>query len=262
MRKKTAQIFKGSLPVLSSSKIVISSLEFQIQRKKIKNINLRISAKNAEIFVSAPIRTSIADISKFLSSKIDWIHQKQHEVRERISSKKELKINYQDNDNLYFFGKKYQLRLNFIKKLVTEKKSKKRGEVEIVEDNLVLNCFSEDDFQKRKTFIEKFYRQQLLQKSLEIIAKFELVIKVKVNQFGVKKMRTRYGSCNVRKARIWLSLDMAKRSSKLIELIIVHEMAHLIEANHSKKFYNLMDKFLPDWRNRDKILRLKNLDFC
>ena len=71
---------------------------------------------------------------------------------------------------------------------------------------------------------------------------------VKVKEFGVKKMKTRWGSCNVKVKRIWLNLELAKKTKECIEYIVVHEMAHLLERKHNAKFRAIMDTYLPNWR--------------
>ena len=77
---------------------------------------------------------------------------------------------------------------------------------------------------------------------------------VAVNEFGVKKMKTRWGTCNIRDRRIWLNLELAKKDPSCLEFIVVHEMVHLLEKHHTKRFYQLMDKFLPGWREQEKLL--------
>ena len=71
---------------------------------------------------------------------------------------------------------------------------------------------------------------------------------VKVTEFGVKKMKTRWGSCNIKVKRIWLNLELAKKSIECIEYIVVHEMTHLLERRHNQRFTAFMDTFLPEWR--------------
>ena len=81
---------------------------------------------------------------------------------------------------------------------------------------------------------------------------------VKVAEFGVKKMKTRWGTCSLQARRIWINLELAKRPMKCLEFIVVHEMVHLLERNHNKRFYTLMDKFMPDWKVwQDKLKELR-----
>ena len=77
---------------------------------------------------------------------------------------------------------------------------------------------------------------------------------VKVAEFGVKKMKTRWGTCNIRDHRIWLNLKLAEFDKRALEMVVVHEMVHLLERNHNKRFYAYMDQFLPEWKTASKLL--------
>ena len=91
----------------------------------------------------------------------------------------------------------------------------------------------------------------------ELIAKWEKVIGVKSNEFGIKKMRTKWGTCNTEAKRIWLNLELAKKPKECLEYIIVHELVHLVERSHNQHFVKLMDEFMPKWRfHRDELNRL------
>ena len=72
---------------------------------------------------------------------------------------------------------------------------------------------------------------------------------VKVQEFGVKLMKTRWGTCNIQAKRIWINLELAKKSPRCLEYIVVHEMVHLLEKGHNAKFYSYMDEFLPNWKS-------------
>ena len=80
---------------------------------------------------------------------------------------------------------------------------------------------------------------------------------VNVAHWGVKKMKVKWGSCNIAARRIWINLELAKKPVECLEYIVVHEMNHLLERHHSDRFHQLMDDFLPNW----KLLRdqLNNL---
>ncbi|MFU8783795.1 M48 family metallopeptidase [Aliidiomarina sp.] len=83
---------------------------------------------------------------------------------------------------------------------------------------------------------------------------WEQEIGVKTSSFGIKKMRTRWGSCNVRTRKIWLSLELADKPPELLEYVLVHELVHLLEASHNARFYRFMDTFMPDWRDKHQRL--------
>ena len=93
-----------------------------------------------------------------------------------------------------------------------------------------------------------WYRQQLKALIPPLIEHWEAAIGLKVAEWGVKQMKTKWGACNVEARRIWLNLELAKKLVQCLEYIIVHEMAHLLERHHNDRFTKLMDNFLPQWR--------------
>ena len=102
--------------------------------------------------------------------------------------------------------------------------------------------------------MKEWYRKELKKQLPQLIEKWEKVIGVKCNDWGVKQMKTKWGSCNTEKKRIWLNLELPKKPSICLEYILVHELVHLYERNHSDRFFYLMDKFMPKWRlHRDEL---------
>ena len=96
--------------------------------------------------------------------------------------------------------------------------------------------------------MDNWYRDNLLKNIPHLINKWEEIMNVKVGEYKVRKMKTRWGTCNPRAGRIWISLMLAKRRPELVEYIVVHEMVHLLERGHNLRFYNYMDSFLPGWK--------------
>ena len=87
-----------------------------------------------------------------------------------------------------------------------------------------------------------------------LVSKWEHLIGVEANEVRIKNMRTKWGTCNIRDKRIWLNLQLAKKSVKCVEYVVVHELIHLLEPRHNARFYAYMDKFLPDWKTRKQEL--------
>ena len=96
--------------------------------------------------------------------------------------------------------------------------------------------------------LNDWYRSELKARIPALIAKWEPEIGVKVAQWGVKKMKTKWGTCNIDARRIWLNLELAKKPVQCLEYIVVHEMVHLLERHHNDYFRELMDRFMPQWR--------------
>jgi len=110
--------------------------------------------------------------------------------------------------------------------------------------------------QNRKEALHRWYRQLLREQIPELIAKWELTIGVNVGDWGIKQMKTRWGTCNTAARRIWLNLELAKKPPSCLEYILAHEMVHLLERHHNDQFRGYMDRFMPQWRlHRDELTR-------
>lgn len=229
-----------------SELIVIGGISISVSRKKIRNLHLRISPPNGEVRVSAPLRYSLAQVGEFVLSKIEWIKKGQAQIRKlRDEGKIKLPPKFVSGEEIYFFGEKFRLELirNSLVNKVTLSLSK--GEIE-------LQVKDQSNLAKRQKLIDDFYRAHLKEVIPELIAKYEKKMNLKIGEFAIKKMKTRWGTCNVRTRRIWLSLELAKKPHGFLEMIVVHEMVHLLEPSHNRRFYELMTCFMPDWRIWDK----------
>ena len=102
--------------------------------------------------------------------------------------------------------------------------------------------------------MDEWYRAQLKELLPPVIAKWEKRMGVHLNEFAIKKMKTKWGTCNREARRIWLNLELAKKPFECIEYIVVHEMVHLLERNHNDRFVALMDRYLPEWKELKKEL--------
>jgi len=233
--------------IIASTEIFIEEITIKLLQKRIKNIHLRICAPHGEVRVSAPLRVSLSEIKKFISSKIDWIKAKQIEVKNRKITPP---LKFASGEKHFLWGKEFELR-------VLENSAKNAV---LLENNfLELRLKKLTNQAQKQKLIENFYRQQLLQTAPNLVAKYEKKLGKKIGKLGIKKMKTRWGSCNPADRRIWLNLELAKKPIECLDFIVAHEMAHLLQANHSKKFYAVLDGLLPEWRVADKILKPQKL---
>jgi hypothetical protein len=106
------------------------------------------------------------------------------------------------------------------------------------------------------SLLHRWYRQRLREQVAGLIARWEPVLGVRVADWRIRKMKTRWGSCNAAAGRIWLNLELAKKRVNCTEYVLVHEMVHLLERRHDERFRGHMDRFLPQWRlHRDALNR-------
>lgn len=220
------------------SKIIVSDIEINIKKKKIKNINLSVHPPNGEVRISVPQKMSNKAIKEFVISKIQWIKKQQA----KFESLELLPENqYLSGEEHYFLGNKYILNIITIDKNPAKVK---------IRDNTYIDLYIKESFTKeqREKVLNQWYRQELKLLIPPLVEKWENKMNVKVLEFGVKQMKTRWGTCNIMAQRIWINLELVKRPIQCLEYIIVHEMAHLLEPGHGKRFIAIMDQFLPNWR--------------
>ncbi len=230
-------------------KIIIDDIEIKITRKQVKNINLSVHPPEGHVRVSAPYGVADETIGQFLLSKIKWIKKNQKRCK---NQRKRPKLEYIEGENHYFLGHGYQLNIIYI--------SKNPAQVKL-RDDVSIDLYVKKDASKqaKEKLLKEWYRQQLKKLIPPLIKKWEPVIDVKVTEFGVKQMKTRWGTCNTRAKRIWINLELAKKSPHFLEYIVVHEMVHLREASHNHRFKAYMDEFLPDWPQIQEELNAEDI---
>lgn len=226
--------------------IEIDGIPIELLRKPIKSINLRIYPPDGLVKVSAPMRFSEQLIRQHLQAKSEWIRTHRDRIKNNAPCKDEL---LQTGTSVQFMGKSYFL-------IITEH----NGPSQIKINAEVMYCYiqpNSSEAQKQK-LIEQWYRREMESLIPELIKYWEIKIGVKVVQWGIKKMKTRWGSCNTRARRIWLNLSLIKKPLLCLEYVLVHELVHLLEASHNQRFYALMTQFMPNWREHQFTLEGKS----
>lgn len=217
--------------------IKIQGIPITVEKKKIKNLYLKVVPPDGKVIISAPKRMSQKVIEDFAVSKINWIQEKRKKYEKQP---KEIELQYISGENIYLWGRSCPLELRY---------SNVCSKVTLLEERIVIQVPMNSTPEQRERCLNEWYRIQLKERIPLLIAKWENVIGVQVQDWGVKNMKTRWGTCNTSAKRIWLNLQLAKKKPECLEYVVVHEMTHLLERNHNQRFYGFMDKFLPDWRN-------------
>jgi len=225
--------------------IKLGDIDIEVTQKDIKNIHLSVYPPNGRVRIAAPQRMDLDTIRMFAISKLQWIKAQQETL---LQQEREPPREYLERESHYFLGKRYLLKIH---------ENDAPAKVEIDHKYIHLHIRPNTGTEKRAEIISEWYRKQLKQIAPTLIAKWEEVIGVKSNEFGIKKMRTKWGTCNTEAKRIWLNLELAKKPKECLEYIIVHELVHLIERSHNQRFVKLMDEFMPKWRfYRDELNKL------
>jgi predicted metal-dependent hydrolase len=225
------------------SKSITSALsDVDITFKPIKHLYLRIERDSGRVKISAPKGTKMCTIETFLREKSHWIAQKQHAARKRRAS------HQTPSGIIRLWGKQVQLQIE---------RNTIRGADLDPAGFLRMTLLPDDDDARQEQVLDQYYRQELSQKINQLAPLWERRLKVSANEYRVKKMRTRWGSCNIPKQRVWLNLWLAEKPIEQLELVLVHELVHLIEPGHGRRFQALMTQHMPDWRARDQALNLR-----
>lgn len=218
------------------TQIHLGDITVEVTQKDIKNVHLSVYPPLGQVKIAAPERMELDTIRIYAISKLSWIRKQQAKI---LSQKREAPREYITRESHYYLGKRYLL--NVIEHQAAPIVKLKHNKIE-------LYIRPETSTEKRKEILEDWYRVQLKELVHKQITKWETIMGVQSNEFGIKKMKTKWGTCNIEAKRIWLNLELAKKPIQCIEYIIVHELTHLLERNHNTRFVAIMDNYLPNWK--------------
>ncbi len=215
------------------------SIAYTIERKKVKNINLRIT-KEGKVTVSASKSISEKIINDFVTSKSEWIYGKLLQV-EKLKNKRE-RIKASSLKFAYYLGKKY---------LIEYKETGENSGLKKDILNISISKLSKKDALKA-WYIDRanhIFSEIIDKQFLKIYPDGEMSPKI-----SIKPMKSRWGSCNKRLNKINLNLKLIHQPLDCIEYVITHELIHLTHANHSEQFYRKLEEVMPDYKSRKKML--------
>jgi predicted metal-dependent hydrolase len=216
--------------------IDIGNIAINVVQKNIKNVHLSVYPPLGNVRISAPLRMNLDTIRVFAISKLDWIRHQQQKLRSQV---REPPREYLDRESHYLWGKRYLLKLVEVNA---------PNHLELQHDNIVLQVRPGLDLAKKRAIVDDFYRCQLEAAIPPLIDKWERLMGVNVASFSVRKMKTKWGSCTPALQTIRFNLELAKKPPECLEYVIVHELVHLLEPSHNKRFVAFMDAFMPKWR--------------
>lgn len=215
----------------------INGIEIEFYRKNIKNVHLSVHPPAGRVRLAVPEDMNEEAIRLFVISKLAWIkkQRKQFKLQDRQSVRE-----FVSGESHYFLGSRYLMN-------VIESSEKQRVELR---NKKYIDLYVRPDStrEQREKVINEWYRTELKKMVPEYIDKWESIMGVTVEDWGIRIMRTKWGTCNESARRIWLNLELAKKNPRCLEYIIVHEMVHFLERNHNERFKAYMDQYLPNWR--------------
>jgi len=219
--------------------IEVDGIRVEVVRKAIKNLHLAVYPPNGRVRIAVPLHLDDEAARLAVVTRIPWVRRKQAAVVEQA---REAEREMVSGESHHVGGQRHRLEV---------READGPPQVEILgKRTLRLTVPPGTTTEGRRRILDDWYRELLRDRVEELIEQWAPRIGVEVADWRIKRMRTRWGSCSTAARRIWLNLELAKKSDRCVEYIVVHELCHLIERTHNDRFRRLMDRHLPSWQTR------------
>ncbi len=229
----------------------VMGYEVNVVRKAIKNIHLGVYPPNGRVRVAAPQNTEDEAIRMLIITRLSWIKKQQAKF---LHQQRQSQREYVSGESHYLFGKRYLL------KVIADQS---RPRIEIKSNKYIeLYVNNQTNYEKKEQLFEDYYRTELRKCLLDLKVKWEKKLKLTINELYIKKMKTKWGTCNPDKKRIWINLELAKKPIPCIEYIFVHELMHFFEKKHNENFRKLITRYYPNWKQIQNDLNDIILSYC
>lgn len=228
----------------NSTSIAVGELRVDLVRKDIKNLHLGVYPPNGRVRIAVPLNIPDDAVRAAITRKMAWIKKQQAEFlkQERQGPREGV-----SGETYYFFGEKRRM------KLVD---STKRGEIKLPSKKYIeLHIDVDASTEKKLLVIDRWYRAELLNYIERVLPHWQEVTALVPNSWSIRKMKTRWGSCDGEQRKLTFNLELVKKSPQCLDYILVHELIHLVEPLHNDNFVKLMDAHLPNWRAHKDLLQ-------
>ncbi|SHY17473.1 metal-dependent hydrolase [Mycobacteroides abscessus subsp. abscessus] len=222
--------------------LTIRGIDIDVIYKDIKNLHIGVYPPLGRVRVAAPARLDDDAVRLAVIQRLPWIKRQRDKLR---SAERQSEREMVTGESHYVRGVRRRLK-------VVERPG--RAHFEVDGERLVLYVPADTSAEKRRIYLDRWYRDQLRQVIPELITRWEQTLDVTVPKWTIRRMKTKWGSCNRETRHIWFNVELAKKHPDCLEYIVVHEMTHYFERNHGERFTSLMDQHLPDWRSRREQL--------
>ena len=215
----------------------VGALTVEIVRGPIGNLHLGVYPPNGRVRVAAPPSVSDEAIRLAVISRLAWINRQRARFADQA---RQSARDYVSGESHYFLGRRYRLRLI---------EGARAGAV-IVRGahRLELHVRTGADRDTRERVFLDWERRELRARAAPLLTSWARKLDVPVPALGIKRMKTKWGACNIEARRVWLNLELIKKPPECLDYIIVHELAHLMERRHDERFVAIIDSALPNWR--------------
>lgn len=215
----------------------INNLSLNIIKKDIKNLHVSVLPPDGKVRVTAPLKMDDEAIRMAVISRIPWIKKQQAKF---LNQDRQSIRDFVSGESHYYLGKPYRLKVISVN---TKPKVYLKGK-----NQIILQITEKASFDKKQDIFADWYRDQLREILRKMLKKWEKKMDLEINRLGIRRMKTRWGSCNKENKTIRLNLELIKKPESSIEYVLVHELCHIFEKQHNENFIDLMTKYMPKWK--------------
>ena len=222
--------------------LTVRGLSIDVTYKDIKHLHIGVYPPLGRVRVAAPERLDDDQVRLAVIQRLPWIKRQQEQLR---ATPRQTERDMVTGESHYVWGVRYRLK-------VVERPG--RPHIETDGERLVLFVAAGTAPETRREQLKHWYREQLRHAIPDLVATWEKKLGVTVPKWTLRRMKTKWGSCNRQTRHLWFNVELAKKHPDSLEYIVVHEMTHYFEPGHGPRFSSLMDRHLPDWRSRRESL--------
>lgn len=216
--------------------IQLGEISITVSRKDIKNVHLTVHPPDGRVTLVAPLNTRLEVARAYAISKLIWIREQQRKLECQARETPRLFV---ERESHYVWGRRY---------LMTFDLQEAKPSVALSNKRIILILRPGCSAEKRAEVMHEWHKSLLHEVVPSLIQKWERKLGVTVKGYFLQRMKTKWGSCNHAAGHIRLNTELVKKPKDLLEYVIVHEMAHLIEPTHSNRFVAILDEHYPSWR--------------
>jgi predicted metal-dependent hydrolase len=229
--------------MITNQRIVISNIDIDVVRKEIKNLHLAVYPPDGRVRVSAPASMPVEAVRSAVITRLAWVKRQRANI---ANAPRQPAREMVSGESHYFLGQRYRLRVighTAAPEIAIKGKA-----------TLVLNCRATASDATRLKALDDWYRDELSELVPPLLSQWCERLGVEGVTWKLRHMRTRWATINTSAKRITLNPEIAKQPIESLEGLIVHELVHLFVKNHGEEFIREMNRFLPDWRQRQSRL--------
>jgi predicted metal-dependent hydrolase len=216
--------------------IQVGEIPITVTLKDVRNVHLSVHPPDGRVTLVAPVSTRLDVARAYAISKLGWIRDRQQQFLNQV---RETPRQFIGRESHYLWGRRYLLSVVYkdIKPSVT-----------LDHKRIIIVVRPGSDVSKRAEIFHEWHKSLLHEVVPPLIEKWQTKIGVEVAGYFLQRMKTKWGSCNHQARHIRLNTELAKKPKDLLEYVIVHELAHLLEPTHNDRFVAILDRHYPTWR--------------